>query len=561
MSASIWKRLLAAFFGQGRPSARKAELTATERRASASRSGAEPPAAAPEREWWVPSHLSERAGAVLSAYVHVADDGSVGLGEKRLAALVSRLTADDLARLDGVLRSDSYYLPFGRLSGVLLTRMEAWSEHGGEIARLVGLDSMQGSGLARERAVRLLAAAGEPWTLPFLLLRVNDWVFQVRRPAAEAVRRLLEPRSVPVLLDSLELVVRLERSERVDAGELLSSIAALLADHQDSVPLAERLSHPSREVRLWVLRTLEGEAPPRVEEELRSALASSDPVLVREAARALLRVTPRERLAPLLEALVRHFLPAVRAAALRAWAERLPGEAEAPLRAGLVDTTAAVRSEAGQQLRKVFRVDVAGFYRSSVAGLDIDDGSRRTAALLSELSRWGKGDDAELILPFLDGGSAKVRRRALQGVMRLGGRAYLRQALAAVRSSSPKMSRAGREAFLQHRGVADPELVQGWVIGDVPRHARLNALRLLRMQPRWRRLAAYLRLALRPDQDLGEEIRRELGRWLGEASGVHVGPDPDEASELRELLAAKDAAAALGEDRLRRLRFELDRFA
>ncbi len=58
---------------------------------------------------------------------------------------------------------------------------------------LVGLASFHKSGYVRETATQQLALQRTGEELPFLLIRLNDWVSEVREVATKAVRARLEP--------------------------------------------------------------------------------------------------------------------------------------------------------------------------------------------------------------------------------------------------------------------------------------------------------------------------------------------------------------------------------
>jgi len=85
------------------------------------------------------------------------------------------------------------------------------------------------SGWEREKALKTLTRAPQAAALPLLLVRVNDWVPQVRAAAREAVRALLRPADAAAWAQALPEVVALTRAGRADHAELLNEIDSFLS--------------------------------------------------------------------------------------------------------------------------------------------------------------------------------------------------------------------------------------------------------------------------------------------------------------------------------------------
>jgi hypothetical protein len=96
-------------------------------------------------------------------------------------------------------------------------------------ASLIGVLSCHGSGYIRESAVRELGKFNNGAELPFLLLRVNDWVGIVREIARPLVFARIRPEYAPVFLKWLPLVLRLRLTRRGDGEEIIGRVKELFA--------------------------------------------------------------------------------------------------------------------------------------------------------------------------------------------------------------------------------------------------------------------------------------------------------------------------------------------
>ena len=95
--------------------------------------------------------------------------------------------------------------------------------------------SFSPNGFIRERAVRLMK--DYPGTLPFAILRQNDWVSQVRSAAAEAADYRLSHLSNRELINALPFADKLSRSGRTKTGNIYVNriYTALTANEEELI--------------------------------------------------------------------------------------------------------------------------------------------------------------------------------------------------------------------------------------------------------------------------------------------------------------------------------------
>jgi hypothetical protein len=85
------------------------------------------------------------------------------------------------------------------------------------------------SGFVREAAVKALVSRPQRGTLPLLLVRLNDWVPQVRVAANAAVRSLMQTAYLADWITAIDAVVDLEQARRADHGPMLKEISLFLS--------------------------------------------------------------------------------------------------------------------------------------------------------------------------------------------------------------------------------------------------------------------------------------------------------------------------------------------
>ena len=91
------------------------------------------------------------------------------------------------------------------------------------------------NGYVREAAVRGLAESRDGRAVPHLLLRLNDWVNQVRAAAREAIEVFLQPAFAADVVAALPVVSTLIRRTRADHEELIHRVFTFLRSPADPV--------------------------------------------------------------------------------------------------------------------------------------------------------------------------------------------------------------------------------------------------------------------------------------------------------------------------------------
>jgi HEAT repeat protein len=95
-------------------------------------------------------------------------------------------------------------------------------------------------GYKRENAVRRLGMLGNPAALPYLIVRANDWVPEVRKGAYDAILNLRKQNNVAHFITALPDLLRLERCLRADHRGLIAEVEDyLVSDENRQILIAQ----------------------------------------------------------------------------------------------------------------------------------------------------------------------------------------------------------------------------------------------------------------------------------------------------------------------------------
>ena len=385
------------------------------------------------------------------------------------------------------------------------------------------------SGHVREAAVWGLAGSRDGRAIPYVLLRLNDWVTPVQTAAQKAIEVFLQPAFAPDVVSALPMIWALARRTRADHEVLISRVSAFLRSPACAAAVRAGCGARDRDIRRNCLELLlqspGGQADGDAEAVLRTALADRDPAVRLWAARELARALP----ARWAEALARGALGdrsvQVRRAALAVVAPTLSDDEARPLvEAALLDTQTTARWQARALVLARGPFDLAGFYRRVLSAADQPALVR--GALLG-LGESGTADDVARVVPFLSADRLRVRCAALRARADLEPLSATEPYLAALRSAEPGMSREARRALeprLSHVAVA---VLHALVVdGAQPPHTRRNALSLAYGKSKWEKLPVLLDACVDPDKMIAKMAIRLVDGWFAGYNRNFLQPTP-----------------------------------
>ena len=465
----------------------------------------------------------------------LAVGGVVGRAAARAADEILRRTpAVDYALLDARIRNAWWWVEDARLgwgdldAGHLVRKAPSgWLR-----MAYFGLASLHRNGRVREAAVQALAEERSGDEIPFLVLRLNDWVGAVRARAEDAVRDRLRPEYRQAWTRALPLVLGLDDRERHQAEFVVQGVLRLLTATPDA--LREVLASSDRAVRRAGHRVARDQGGGSALLAARLALDDPDVVVRLDAAAA---VRAGDVADPDVEAaLLGDPAADVRRRVLLGLVERDAPRADAALREALLDGSAGIRADArfflAQRTGEPVGADV---YRDALSGQATACGLR---AALGGLGETGDASDAVRAAPYLEDERASVRAAALGTVLSLAAEAYAPRLLDLARDPLPRVVRTLVRAVASGAlPVPDPQVTL-----DRWRHASsgvlaYEALRALAGRPFWTQLPYLLDAYGAADARTSRLAEEGVARWLDRSNRVFTTPTAAERQALRRALS------------------------
>lgn len=449
--------------------------------------------------------------------------------------LVLASTTKDLVWLDGGVRQLTTY---GELSyewfKLYPDQLNILERFGEASASLFAMASFHRSGYVREAAIKRLDGDTSGDELPFLILRLNDWVSNVREVAYQTIRARLRSEYARHFVANLTLISRLEVAGRVDHKEILDAINEFLQSDEARSALLESLTSRDHFLRRATFKIILKSTTSDLPQIVRNALLDQDSIIRLRAAQTVSLVFEGAALDDVLQTMKRDRFMPVRRETLRISIKRNLPELLAELRSALLDSHTSIREEARYYLSKIDPMDVPEFYRQTLT----TEESRTLYAAISGLGETGSAADDQLILPHATHRVGKVRRATVKALDKLHRAQHVDVFMEALKDETPHVSRQALKAL--SKKVSSIRAEQIWQLFSLATHAhvRRNALALIMKLSKWDSIHFMVRALCDSDDDLTGMSRFGIERWLARFNRSFSSP-------MREQLAQLDTA--LGE--------------
>jgi hypothetical protein len=120
--------------------------------------------------------------------------------------------------------------------------------------KLVGLTSFHPSGYYREQALIYMNKNKNPFFLPYIILRINDWVPVIRKIAIEEIYSNIEKISPLELLKNIPLINHICKFTRHDNKEILDKIYGKIAENSTQEDFIKIINEPNEKIRIAVMK-------------------------------------------------------------------------------------------------------------------------------------------------------------------------------------------------------------------------------------------------------------------------------------------------------------------
>lgn len=374
------------------------------------------------------------------------------------------------------------------------------------------------NGFIREPATRQLSQRNDGAELPYLLLRLADWVPQVRVVAESAIEQRIRSDYLHHFVHNIALLERIKQKQRTHGlarrTALIEHIVSELLHPTNRKIFLDGLRHKDIQVRRTLLKIVRDSGLQDLSEIIVLAIRDKDKTNRQIVVDMSNRLPHLDRL-ELLNRLLNDPSAFIRLESLRTLCDEQENSNTAQVISALLDRSSAVRDFARWKLKDIkFDIDFRQFYLEQI-------GSNKKyfelAAAVSALGELGVREDSHKVIPLMSNSSSiLVQKAVLRTLARLDAKSYSDLFEQKLQSGAAGLSRTAANILQSTEySITAEEL---WRIFTTTKflHVQCNVLRLLDISSQWDRIAYYLLLASGDDPQFRVLALDKLQGWLKE---------------------------------------------
>ncbi|HEX6226393.1 MAG TPA: HEAT repeat domain-containing protein [Chryseolinea sp.] len=274
--------------------------------------------------------------------------------------------------------------------------------------KLLALSSLNHSGYVRQRAIEELAAVRHPMAIRFLIIRLSDWVKNVREVAGIAIGKYFQDEYREVFISELEHIEGLRNVGRVDLTKEYQSILSHILEKKLATEPNQALTVTDKARLIYLKKYVEKNS---IDPQLTKSLISDRSFLIRiQILKHLNELNPSEQ-ARIILALLNDKSSQVRLQTLYYLADNSIPYYDMILKL-TSDLSASIRDLA-RYLLKTRELNFREVYKGRIQNNDHKVGS------ILGLAEVGTTDDLDLLKTLIETQDKKTRLACLIGIQKL----------------------------------------------------------------------------------------------------------------------------------------------
>jgi len=454
-------------------------------------------------------------------------EASKNVAAKALSAALSKMAFGDLVRIDEQMRKTApkeWVLDWQKYS---IENFFTSNMSDDERRAVIVFASFNPNGYIRERAVRMMKYyAG---TLPFAILRQNDWVSRVREAACETVDYRLSRLSANELISALPFADKLSRSGRLPGNDkYVSRIYAALAMPENEYELITGLNTGNIRTRRLCTNALFNVEVPRYDLAFNRLVHETDPFLRSMVFRRLIEAGQNmDTVADLF--LFRDKYPVIRLLAFQYACNNNHKKVLQITQFLLLDKSAAVRENVRFYLKSQnFNIDYRVFYISHLTSC--------TVPAIYGLGETGSAKDAAEIEGYLNAAQISVVRAAMTSVMRLAGNKYSAAIIEFLADDRDGIVKTARNLIIKTAWINYSRIME--IFRATPcESTKQKCFSILLTASKWQRLIFTLEVLENGGESIAKSAVTALRKWIVSYNRSHnAAPSETQVNQIKQIL-------------------------
>lgn len=396
-----------------------------------------------------------------------------------------------------------------------------------EKVSILGVCTFHPNGYFREKAIKELSKVRTGKEIPYLLIRMNDWVGVVREQAKESILDRLTLELSKEIVKNLPLIMRLQRCMRAEYSEIIEEAVLLLAKEECHKYLEWGLKHTDAKVRLYCYEIILQNQIFDLSTVIHFITKESIPQTRLYVICKIIGTMSGEDLNCFIPVLLKEQFAPIRILALKQYLAIKSEESISVLEKFLFDKNVSIREMARSYLKQKGNYDFAAIYRKALQNEKLLYGA------ICGLGETGQSEDTEYLIPYLDTKQVKIVKAVLRSLSRLDFQTYKSLLIPFLDDERPGVSKEAYRILYKQIVSSDGQKIYSIYQQSEAEHTKMNTARLLSSLSKWEAIYYIIEICAADNERISKLGQYELYKWKMRYNRSYINPSKEQIEKLK----------------------------
>ncbi|WP_346962539.1 hypothetical protein [Clostridium sp.] len=399
-----------------------------------------------------------------------------------------------------------------------------------EKVTILGLSSFHPNGYFRENAIKALSNMETGHEIPYLLIRINDWVRPVRNISKEQLLRYLTPEHTMSFINNLPLVLRLGECSREEHIDVIDAVVSLLSSSESSQKLISGLQSPDSKVRLACYKIILKIRILDSKSIINYLIKDTNPYNRLFVLRNIKQEITPDEFTDISQLLLNDKFAQIRILALETLYKFQPEGSINTLEKSLFDRNQSVRSLSRYLLSKHKKYDFAAIYRHAIQK------NEQLYSSICGLGETGNTSDSKIISTFMNNDTIKIVKASINALARLDFQEYEEELIFIINDERVGISKAARSVLYKRIDGSDADTIYGIFKQAIYDHVKINTCILLCSLSKWEAIRYIIEFCADKNDSISALGQNAIENWKVKYNCSFTTPTKKQIEEIRKLI-------------------------
>ena len=395
---------------------------------------------------------------------------------------------------------------------------------------ILGLSSFHPNGYFREKAIIALSDMKTGGAIPYLLIRINDWVRAVRITSKKQLLRYTKSEYAEYFVNNLPLVLRLKECSRDEHVDVIDAVVSIISSEEGSKRLIDGLKSADSKVRLACYKIILQIKVMDNRSIINYLIKDNNPYNRLFVLRNIRQKITQDEFIDISQLLLQDKFAQIRIFAIELLYSFMQKESITILEKSLFDNNQSVRELSRYLLSKHNKYDFAAIYRNEI------EKSERLYPSICGLGEIGNINDSEIVVKFMESDVVKIVKASINALAKLDMQGHNDKILLFLNDDRVGVSKAAKRVLSKEVNVGDAYIIYRIFEKATYNHVKINSCVLLCSLSKWNSIRYIIEFCADKNEDVSLLGQISLQGWKLKYNKSFTTPNSNQIKEIREVL-------------------------